>query len=108
MGIFSRLLSRKLTLLTRLFRVSLVHAAYINACIPITTTNERMPWVQHVTPEVAAVSLYPTILWVCGSLTFFMLLVVALRTYLRIARVKNFGTDDTLVLGGAVSRVSKL
>jgi hypothetical protein len=62
-----------------------------------------MPWVQHVTPEVAAASQYPTILWVCGSLTLFMLLVVALRTYMRIARVKNFGTDDTLVLGGAVS-----
>jgi hypothetical protein len=62
-----------------------------------------MPWVQHVTPETEAISQYPTILWVCGSLTLFMLLVVALRTYVRIARVKNFGIDDTLVLGGAVS-----
>jgi hypothetical protein len=61
-----------------------------------------MPWVQHVTPEVEAVSQYPTILWVCCSLTLFMLLVVALRTYMRIVRVKNFGMDDTLVLGGAV------
>jgi hypothetical protein len=61
-----------------------------------------MPWVQHVTPEVEAVSQYSTILWVCCSLTFFMLLVVALRTYMRIVRVKNFGMDDTLVLGGAV------
>lgn len=63
-----------------------------------------MPWVQHVTLEVEAASQYPTILWVCGSLTFLMLLVVALRTYVRIARVKNLGMDDTLVLGGAVSR----
>jgi hypothetical protein len=60
-----------------------------------------MPWVQHVTPEVEAVSLYPTILWVWCSLTLFMLLVVALRTYVRIVRVKNFGMDDTIVLGGA-------
>jgi hypothetical protein len=67
-----------------------------------------MPWVQHVTPEIEAISQYRTILWVCGSLTLFMLLVVALRTYVRIARVKNFGIDDTLVLGGAVSSHSFL
>jgi hypothetical protein len=62
-----------------------------------------MPWVQHVAPEVEAVSQYPTILWVCCSLTLFMLVVVALRAYVRIVRVKNFGMDDTLVSGGAVS-----
>lgn len=65
--------------------------------------QQELPWIQHVTPEVEAVSQYPTILWICGSLTLFMLLVVGLRTYVRVARVKNFGMDDTLVLGGAVS-----
>lgn len=65
-----------------------------------------MPWVQHVSPEVEAVSQYPTILWVCGSLTLLMVFVVALRTYVRVVKVENFGLDDKLVLGGAVSLVA--
>lgn len=62
-----------------------------------------MPWVKNVSPEVDAISQYPTILGVCISLTAFMVLVVVLRIWTRAALVKAMGTDDIVVMCTSVS-----
>lgn len=73
---------------------------YIDAGKVIKTT---MTWVQHVTPEVEALSQYPTIISVCVSLTVLMALVVAIRSWVRAHLVKRMGFDDYLAICTAVS-----
>ncbi|KAM5465020.1 hypothetical protein MauCBS54593_006653 [Microsporum audouinii] len=61
-----------------------------------------MQWVYHVSPEVNAISQYPTILAVCISLTFVMTVVVCLRVWVRAVWKKSFGVDDAVIVSSAV------
>ncbi|KAF7596976.1 hypothetical protein BBP40_011342 [Aspergillus hancockii] len=54
-------------------------------------------WVYNVTPEVNAVSKYPTILGVCFSLTALMIIVVSLRIYVRF-RARRMAADDYVMI----------
>ena len=65
------------------------------------TTN--MQWVTNVSAEVNAASQYPTILAVCGTLTALTLIVVSLRTYVRLKLPEGFRRDDGCVVLLAVS-----
>ncbi|OAL71792.1 integral membrane protein [Trichophyton violaceum] len=59
-------------------------------------------WVYYVSPEVNAISQYPTILAVCISLTFVMTVVVCLRIWVRAVWKKSFGVDDAVIVSSAV------
>ncbi|EZF11686.1 hypothetical protein H113_07277 [Trichophyton rubrum MR1459] len=58
-------------------------------------------WVYYVSPEVNAISQYPTILAVCISLTFVMTVVVCLRIWVRAVWKKSFGVDDAVIVSSA-------
>lgn len=62
-----------------------------------------MPWVQHASPEVNAVSEYPSIIKVCVSLTTIMAACVGLRAYIRIFVVRHLGVDDVITIVAGVS-----
>ncbi|KAK2812125.1 hypothetical protein FQN49_008396, partial [Arthroderma sp. PD_2] len=61
-----------------------------------------MQWVYHATPEVNAISQYPTILAVCISLSFVMTVVVGLRVWVRVVMKKSFGVDDAVIVSSAI------
>jgi hypothetical protein len=62
-----------------------------------------MPWIQHASLEVNAVSQYPSIIGVCVSLTAVMAACVGLRAYIRLSIVKHLGVDDYVTFVAAVS-----
>ncbi|KAE8153037.1 integral membrane protein [Aspergillus avenaceus] len=56
-----------------------------------------MGWVYNATPEVEALSRYPTILGVCFALTGLMMIVVSLRVYIRF-RAGRMAADDYVMI----------
>ena len=62
----------------------------------------RSGWVQNATPDVDAVSRYPTVMAVSLAFTVIMITVVAVRGYVRKVMVNALGPDDWTIFFSAV------
>ena len=61
-----------------------------------------MPWVWYTSPEVNAISSYPSIIGVAMSVTAVMITIVAARAYVRFGIINLPGSDDYVTFFSAV------
>jgi hypothetical protein len=63
----------------------------------------RSQWIKNASPQVNAISQYPTIIAVSIALTVTMMVVTGCRIYVRTCMIKSMGIDDYVILFSAVS-----